>query len=117
MRGVALALFVAGCGHATPPTEERDPFAPQADTAEGLTDLSPTRRGARARRPRRRVRPLPRGPRGSPGGSDDRKAKLLCGKSMFFYETFATAGLPAVLPKFLVANFPTRSAPGSRSSG
>jgi hypothetical protein len=31
---------------------------------------------------------------------------LLCGKWMFFYETFGTAGVPAALAKFLAQNFP-----------
>src|SRR5579863_1180998 len=35
----------------------------------------------------------------------DRETELLCGKWMFFFETFGTAGVPAAIPKYLVTNF------------
>ncbi|HEX9105100.1 MAG TPA: hypothetical protein VF997_22970, partial [Polyangia bacterium] len=40
------------------------------------------------------------------GDPSDRHARLLCGKSMFFYETFGTGGLPTTLVQFLAENFP-----------
>ncbi|MGZ3438903.1 MAG: hypothetical protein ACXVDD_05285 [Polyangia bacterium] len=40
------------------------------------------------------------------GPADDRAARLLCGKSMFFYEAFGTGGVPTALAQFLVDNFP-----------
>lgn len=46
------------------------------------------------------------------GPADDRAARLLCGKAMFFYETFATGGVPAALVQFLVDNFPDDVGPG-----
>ena len=36
----------------------------------------------------------------------DDGARLLCGKWMFFYETFGTGGVPTVLSTFLVDHFP-----------
>jgi hypothetical protein len=77
-----------------------DPFAPQADAGDGLTDVSADlnavlENGALA------------------GACDawqatpsDRHAMLLCGKSMFFDESFGTAGVPAAFATFLVQNFP-----------
>ncbi len=51
------------------------------------------------------------------GPADDRAARLLCGKSMFFYETFGTGGVPASLVQFLVANFPDDIGPGFSKLG
>lgn len=45
-------------------------------------------------------------------GASDRKTRLLCGKSMFFYEPFGTGGVPTVLAQFLVDNFPDDVGPG-----
>lgn len=39
-------------------------------------------------------------------GSTSRQDLLLCGKWMFFYETFGTQGIPAGLVKFLASRFP-----------
>ncbi|MCS6900918.1 MAG: hypothetical protein RMJ98_15145 [Myxococcales bacterium] len=50
-------------------------------------------------------------------GAKDRRSRLLCGKSMFFYESFGTAGVPAVIPKFLVENFPEEIGPGFSKLG
>ncbi len=46
------------------------------------------------------------------GPAGDSAARLLCGKSMFFYETFGTGGVPKALTQFLVANFPDEIGPG-----
>jgi hypothetical protein len=43
--------------------------------------------------------------------------RLLCGKSMFFYETFGTAGLPRSLVDFLVEGFPDQVGPGFEKLG
>ncbi|HEX6836846.1 MAG TPA: hypothetical protein VF334_09755, partial [Polyangia bacterium] len=51
------------------------------------------------------------------GPADDRAARLLCGKSMFFYETFGTGGVPAALAQFLVDNFPDDIGPGFAKLG
>src|SRR4051812_32774849 len=42
----------------------------------------------------------------------DATARLLCGKSMFFYESFGTGGVPTVLVQFLVDHFPDEIGPG-----
>ena len=39
-------------------------------------------------------------------GETDRRTVLACGKWMFFYETFGTAGLPGAIPRFLLSHFP-----------
>ena len=77
-----------------------DPFAPQVDDAAGLTNVSKSldallERGALASACEKYR-----------AGATDRKTKLLCGKWMYFYETFGTAGVPAPILKFLASNFP-----------
>jgi hypothetical protein len=47
----------------------------------------------------------------------DPRSRLLCGKSMFFYETFGTAGVPAGLLRFLLDNFPEELGPGFEKLG
>lgn len=51
------------------------------------------------------------------GSADDRAARLLCGKSMFFYETFGTGGVPTSLAQFLVDNFPDEVGAGFAKQG
>ncbi len=50
-------------------------------------------------------------------GAKDRRSRLLCGKYLYFYESFGTAGVPAVIPKFLVENFPEEIGPGFSKLG
>lgn len=50
-------------------------------------------------------------------GAKDRRSRLLCGKYLFFYESFGTAGVPAALPRFLVENFPEEIGPGFSKLG
>ncbi len=50
-------------------------------------------------------------------GATDDHSRLLCGKSMFFYETFGTGGVPAVLAQFLVDNFPADIGAGFAQQG
>jgi hypothetical protein len=87
---------------AAPPSSPAtgDPFAPQPDESEGLTNVSPDldavlEHGALAGACDRYR-----------AGQIDRKTMLTCGKWMFFYETFGTAGVPAALVKFLAQSFP-----------
>ncbi len=82
------------------PSGSGDPFAPQPDESEGLTNVSANlgallEHGALAGACDRYK-----------GGQTDRKTMLTCGKWMYFYETFGTAGMPAAILKFLAKNFP-----------
>ena len=77
-----------------------DPFAPQSDEGAGLTDVSADlqallENGA-----------LPGACDSYRSGQTDRKTTLLCGKWMFFYETFGTSGIPTALVEFLASSFP-----------
>lgn len=86
----------SGESSANPPTTSTatdwvDPFAPQLDASEGLTNVTDDleallEHGALA------------------GACDawhadrgDRRKELLCGKSMFFYEGFGTLGIPSLI--------------------
>jgi hypothetical protein len=44
-------------------------------------------------------------------------AKLRCGKRMFFYETFDTAGMPGTLIRYLTTHFPDDVGPGFERFG
>ncbi len=88
------------------PTGELAPFLPVADTAEGLTNTGPDlaavlEHGALSR--------ACDGWRAAPG---DRRKKLLCGKSMFFYEGFGTTGVPRPLITWLLTHFDSEVGPG-----
>lgn len=83
-----------------------DPFADMGDRSGGLTNLSAdlmavlengAMQGACDRM------------RADPG---DEYLTLLCGKAMFFYEGFGTAGAPAPLVDFLVNKLPNQVGPG-----
>ena len=81
-------------------TTPGDPFAPQPDESEGLTNVSADvdallEHGALAGACDKYK-----------AGQTDRKTMLTCGKWMYFYETFGTAGMPAAILKFLAKNFP-----------
>jgi len=106
VRQWVFMCFALGCGQSDPVEtqgpddtstvgEIRDPFAAQADTSEGLVNVSDDLEAL-----------LEHGAldgacdrfRESP---EDRRLKLLCGKSMFFYEGFGTIGIPeAILDGF-----------------
>lgn len=79
---------------------DTDPFAPQPDESEGLTNLSSDlpsllENGAlEGACPAYEADPA------------DRRKMLLCGKQMFFYESFGTAGVPELFIRFLGENFP-----------
>lgn len=51
------------------------------------------------------------------GGKKDRASMLRCGKAMFFYEGFGTAGVPAALVDFLVTKLPGTIGPGMSKLG
>jgi len=120
----SCVLVIAACGSDPPPSPAPepgdpdasvdlapDPFAPQPDTSEGLTNVSADLRAV-----------LEQGAlatacadyAAAPG---DRKKRLLCGKAMFFYEGFGTVGVPTPLADWLIANFPDDVGPGFSKLG
>ena len=103
---LALVFMVSvGCGGGCGPTGDDDvpipdPFAPQPDTSEGLTNVGADldavlERGALATA----CADYARTP-------TDRRLRLLCGKAMFFDESFGTPGIPKPIATWLVQNFP-----------
>ena len=110
MKNLALvAMLLCACGStshqpagdSSPGTgSNADPFAPQADESEGLTntsaDLDAVLEHGALTGACDRYR----------AGATDRKTMLLCGKWMYFYETFGTFGIPSSLVKFMAKNFP-----------
>jgi hypothetical protein len=88
-----------------------DPFAELPDTSEGLTNVSADIEAL-----------LENG--ALDGACDrweadptDRRKKLMCGKSMFFYEDFDTGGVPAPLVDFATQNFPNEIGAGFERLG
>ncbi len=116
MRGalaLALAIFLQpGCGDDLAPGGAAGPFDPQPDESEGLTNLSADL-----------DRLLEDGElpgacdRYEAGEASGRRARLLCGKEMFFYESFDTAGAPAPLLDHLMASFPDEIGAGFERYG
>ena len=82
-----------------PDPERMDPFAPRPDTSEGLVntdaDLSRVLESGTLRGACDRYAADP----------TNRRKELLCGKEMFFYETFGTAGVPRGLVDILLRSF------------
>jgi hypothetical protein len=77
-----------------------DPLAPLPDPMSGLTDVSADldallEHGALAGACDRYA-----------ATPQDDHARLLCGKAMFFYESFGTSGVPAALVQLLTQSFP-----------
>ncbi|MGO9715105.1 MAG: hypothetical protein ACLQBL_40030 [Polyangiaceae bacterium] len=78
-----------------------DPFAPQPDESEGLTNVSSNLNAV-----------LENGALAGAcdsyydAGQTDPKTTVLCGKWQFFYETFGVSGMPEALVQFLATNFP-----------
>jgi len=110
-RGLALLLALAACGDDLGASAS-GPFAPQPDESEGLVNLSTDLDrllesgeldGACARY--------------WSGQAEGRRARLLCGKEMFFYESFDTAGAPAPLIDHLVASYPDEVGAGFERYG
>ena len=89
-----------------------DPFGPQPDESEGLVNLSDDL-----------DRLLEQGElpgaceRYQGGDAAGRRARLLCGKEMFFYQSFDTAGAPAALIDHLVTSFPEEVGAGFEGYG
>jgi hypothetical protein len=88
-----------------------DPFAPQPDTSEGLTNVSADldavlEHGALATACADYAK--------APG---DHHLRLLCGKAMFFDESFGTGGVPKPLATWLIDNFPDQIGPGFSKLG
>lgn len=88
-----------------------DPFAVQPDTSEGLTNVSADldallEDGA-----------LATACSDYAAAPTSRKARLLCGKAMFFYEGFGTVGVPTPLVDWLIDNFPDEVGPGFERVG
>jgi hypothetical protein len=89
----------------------RNPFAAQPDTSEGLTNVSADldallEHGA--------LRDACAAWQSDP---TNRRRKLLCGKSMFFYEGFGTIGVPKPLMTWLMTSFPIEVGPGFEKLG
>lgn len=81
-----------------------DPFEPQADASEGLTDVSSD---LAAVLEEGRLRGACQAYDAAvESGAATRRQKLLCGKEMYFYEGFGTIGVPKVLVDVLIQRFP-----------
>lgn len=98
--GVLLVLIACDGDDITSDGPDVDPFAPQADTSEGLTNVSSDleallEHGA-----------LEGACEAYASAPDDRRARLLCGKAMFFYESFDTPGVPEPLIHILAEGLP-----------
>lgn len=118
-----LALFLSGCGSDdTPlpldplpmdplPMDPRpaDPLRPSVGNASGLTDVSSDLEALleRGQLPGACAKMQP----------GDRASRLLCGKAMFFYESFGTSGVPSSLTHFLLDNFAAEVGPGFEKFG
>ncbi len=50
-------------------------------------------------------------------GQGTLKQKLLCGKAMFFYESFGTYGIPQVMADFMIQKLPESVGPGMEKFG
>jgi hypothetical protein len=119
MRGsiALLVVVVSACSSTAPPDGDddgdasRDPFAPQPDTSEGLTNVSADldavlEHGA-----------LATACADADANPGDRRLRLLCGKAMFFHEGFGTAGIPRPLVDWLLASFPDEVGTGFAEVG
>jgi hypothetical protein len=120
---VCLAVLAACSSTSTPPDDDNgdndddddpvasDPFAPQPDTSEGLTNVSADLEAV-----------LENGALATAcadykAAPTDRKKRLLCGKAMFFYEGFGTAGVPTPLADWMLQHFPDEIGPGFSKLG
>ena len=113
MRPIALLLLLCACGASDDPGPDpaHDPFAPQPDTSEGLTNVGTDleavlERGA-----------LATACDEAAADPADRRKRLLCGKAMFFYEGFGTAGVPEPLAGWLLDSFPDEVGAGFAGVG
>lgn len=88
-----------------------DPFVPQPDTSEGLTNVSADLEAVLEHGM------LAGACEAYAAAPVDRRLRLLCGKAMFFYEGFGTAGVPAPLVDWMLENFPDDAGPGFSKVG
>ncbi len=77
-----------------------DPFALLPSDSAGLTNVSADLRAVLENGA------LPGACAAWEADRGDRRKKLLCGKQMYFYESFGTAGLPLAIVESLIENFP-----------
>lgn len=106
-----LLVLLAACGDDLASTT-RGPFDPQPDRSEGLVNVSADldlllEGGQLAGACSRYLS----------GEAQGRRARLLCGKEMFFYESFDTAGAPAALIDHLVTSYPDQIGAGFERYG
>jgi hypothetical protein len=112
MRKLLLGLALVGCGEAPgDPSTAPDPFVAPADTSEGLTNIS---RDLDAVLEHGALATACADMAAAPG---DRRLRLLCGKAMFFDESFATPGMPAPIATWLIDHFPDEVGPGFERFG
>ncbi|MBM4390715.1 MAG: hypothetical protein FJ090_06300 [Deltaproteobacteria bacterium] len=83
--------------------EAADPFAPQPDDDEGLTNVAEDLKDVLEHGD------MERACEAYEADPADRRKKLLCGKSMYFNESFGTIGIPAPLFDFVNENFPDQT--------
>jgi len=88
-----------------------DPFAPQPDTGEGLTNVSADLEAVLEHGAMETACAM------SAASPADRRLRLLCGKAMFFHEGFGTAGVPRPLVTWLLDKFPDEVGPGFAQVG
>ncbi|HUS67704.1 MAG TPA: hypothetical protein VMZ28_24380 [Kofleriaceae bacterium] len=109
-RALVVLLCAAGCGDDIAAEDPR--FASPPDSAEGLTnvsdDLEALLEGGALAGACERYRD---------GDAGDRRARLLCGKEMFFYESFDTVGAPASLIDHLARDYPIELGAGFAELG
>lgn len=111
MRVTLLALCVAaGCGDDLAPDDAR--FAPRPDTSEGLINVSADLELLLEERAL-----VGACDRYRSGEEDGRRARLLCGKEMFFHESFGTVGAPAALMDHLATWYPDEVGEGFEGYG
>ncbi|GEM_PF-731497 len=94
-----------------PPVESLDPFAPQPDSGEGLTNVSASLEAL-----------LEHGTLADAcdawkADPMDRRKKLLCGKARFFGEPMGTDGIPQPLLDWVGRNFPDFAGEGFTEFG
>ncbi len=109
MRKLALLLAcLPGCADpgGEPPDDVPDPFIAQPDASEGLTNVS---RDLDAVLEHGALATACDDYAAAPG---DRRRRLLCGKAMFFDESFGTPGVPVPILTWLIEHFPDEVGPG-----
>lgn len=127
--GLVVLALLAGCGDspgaepsdpdassspsadASPEPPPADPFAPMPDRDGDLTNVSADLEALLEHGALEGACDAWRADR------EDRRKMLLCGKSMFFYESFGTLGIPRPLIEFLLESFPDQVGPAFQQYG